>query len=226
MKSFNFKKALPHLIAVAVFLIVAVIYCKPALEGKVVAQHDIQGWKGMAQQSFEFKEKYGHFPLWTNSMFSGMPAYQIAMDGKTNISVHYVQSIITLGLPKPISFFFLACIGFYFLCVVARANPWAGILGGLAYAYSTFDPIIVAVGHDTQMLSLGYAPIVLAGILLLFQKKYWAGFALTALFSALLIMQNHVQIVYYTLLMAAIMAVAFFIKSYKEKQMNAAVRSA
>lgn len=224
MKSFNFKKALPHLIAVVIFLIVAVIYCKPALEGKVVAQHDIQGWKGMAQQSFEFKEKYGHFPLWTNSMFSGMPAYQIAMDAKTNISVHYVQSIITLGLPKPINFFFLACIGFYFLCVVARANPWAGILGGLAYAYSTFDPIIVAVGHDTQMLSLGLAPIVLAGILLLFQKKYWAGFAVTTLFSALLIGQSHLQIVYYTFIIAVILVIAFFVKTYREKQISTAIK--
>ncbi|HEY9343110.1 MAG TPA: hypothetical protein VIQ23_16130, partial [Hanamia sp.] len=225
MKNFNFKKALPHLVAVVIFLIVAVIYCKPALNGKVVAQHDTLGWRGMAQQSFEFEEKYGYYPLWTNSMFSGMPAYQIAMSG-SKISVYYVQSIITLGLPKPINFFFLACICFYFLCVVAGANPWVGIIGGLAYAYSTYDPIIVAVGHDTKMISIAYAPAVLAGILLLFQKKYWAGFALTALFSALLIMQSHVQIVYYTLLIAAIMAVAFFIKSYKEKQMAIAVKSA
>jgi hypothetical protein len=225
MKNFNFKKALPHLVAVAIFLIVAVIYCKPALNGKVVAQHDTLGWRGMAQQSFEFEEKYGHYPLWTNSMFSGMPAYQIAMSG-SKISVYYVQSIITLGLPKPINFFFLACICFYFLCVVAGGNPWVGIIGGLAYAYSTYDPIIVAVGHDTKMISIAYAPAVLAGIVLLFQKKYWAGFALTALFSALLIMQSHVQIVYYTLLIAVIMTIVFFIKSYKEKQTAIAVKGA
>ena len=226
MKNFNFKKILPHIIAVVIFLVVAVIYCKPALQGKVVAQHDIQGWRGMSQQSVEFKEKYGHYPLWTNSMFSGMPAYQIYLDSRTKISVGYVQYILTLGMPKPISFFFLACICFYFLCVVAGANPWLGILGGLAYAYSTFDPVIIAVGHDTQMLSLGYAPAVIAGLLLLFQRKYWAGFAVTALFSALLIMQNHVQIVYYTLLMAGIMAIVFCIKSYKEKQLGIAVKSA
>ncbi len=226
MKNFNFKKILPHLVAVVIFLIVAVIYCKPALEGKVVTQHDTQGWRGMAQQSFEFKEKHGYYPLWTNSMFSGMPAYQIAFDPRTNITVHYVQSIITLGLPKPANFFFLACICFYFLCVVAGANPWLGIMGGLAYAYSTFDPIIIAVGHDTQMISIGYAPAVLAGLLLLFHRKYWAGFAVTSLFSALLIMQSHVQIVYYTLLIAAIMAIVFLIKSYKEKQIAAALKGA
>ncbi len=226
MKNINFKKLIPHIVAVVIFLIVAVVYCKPALEGKVVSQHDIAGWRGMSQQSAEFREKYGHYPLWTNSMFSGMPAYQIALDSQTKISVGYVQSIITLGLPVPISFFFLACICFYFLCVVAGANPWVSIMGGLAYAYSTFDPVIIAVGHNTQMISIGYAPAVLAGLLLLFQRKYWAGFAVTSLFSALLIMQNHVQIVYYTLLIAAILSIAFIIKSYKEKQLAAALKGA
>jgi hypothetical protein len=226
MKNFNFKKLLPHIAAIVIFLIVAVVYCKPALEGKVVAQHDIQGWRGMSQQSVEFKEKHGHWPLWTNSMFSGMPAYQIALDARTNITVGYIGSVITLGLPDPINWFFLACICFYFLCVVAGANPWVGILGGLAYAYSTFDPVIVAVGHNTQMVSIGYAPAVLAGLLLLFHRKYWVGFAVTALFAALLIMQNHVQIVYYTLLIAAILTIAFLVKSYKEKQVSSGLKSA
>jgi len=226
MKNFNFKKILPHLIAIAIFLIVAVIYCKPALQGKVVQQSDIQGWRGMAQQSFEFKDKYGHFPLWTNSMFSGMPAYQIAMDPRTKISVGYLTSVLTLGLPIPISFFFLACICFYFLCLVAGANPWVSILGGLAYAYSTFDPVIISVGHNTQMLSIGYAPAVLAGLLLLFRKKYLLGFTITALFSFFLIAENHVQIVYYTLIIAIIMTIAFFIKSYREKQLVNGLKSA
>ncbi len=226
MKNLNFQKILPHLIAIAIFLIVAVIYCKPALQGKVVQQADIQGWRGMAQQSFEFKEKYGHFPLWTNSMFSGMPAYQIALDPRTNISLGYLTSVLTLGLPVPISFFFLACICFYFLCVVAGANPWVSILGGLAYAYSTFDPIIISVGHNTQIISIAFAPAVMAGLLLLFQKKYWAGFTVTSLFSFFLIEQNHVQIVYYTLIMAVIMTIAYFIKSYREKQLSSAIKGA
>jgi hypothetical protein len=75
-----FSKLLPHIIAVVIFLLIAILYCKPVLEGKVLSQTDIVGWKGMAQQSIEFKEKYGHYPLWTNSLFSGMPAYTIAMD--------------------------------------------------------------------------------------------------------------------------------------------------
>ncbi|MEO7962116.1 MAG: hypothetical protein ABIR19_11245 [Ginsengibacter sp.] len=226
MKNFDFKKLLPHIIAIVIFLIVADVYCKPALQGKVVSQHDIQGWRGMSQQSVEFNEKNGYYPLWTNSMFSGMPAYQIFLDARTHVLVGYLSSVITLGLPKPISFFFLACICFYFLCVVAGASPWLSIMGGLTYAYSTFDPIIVAVGHDTQMISIGYLPAVIAGLLLLFQKKYWTGFAVTALAAALLIGQNHLQMVYYTLMIAAIISICFIIKSYKENQIAAALKGA
>ncbi len=225
MKKFEFKNILPHIIAVVVFVIVASVYCKPAYDGKVVEQHDIQGWRGMAQQSFEFNEKYGYHPLWTNSMFSGMPAYQIFLDSRSPISIGYLQYAVTLGLPKPVSFFFLACICFYFLCVVAGANPWLGILGGLSYAYSTFDPIIVAVGHDTQMMSIAYAPAVLGGLLLLFRKKYWIGFAVTTVFAALMLMQNHVQVVYYTMIIAGIMFLAFLYKSVKEKQPGVAIKA-
>src|ERR1700678_820692 len=94
------KKALPHIIAIAVFLIVAVIYCRPAVEGKVLGQSDVQQWKGMAQQSFENKEKHEHFPLWTESAFSGMPAYTIAIDGQTVLTIGWLVRIMTLGLPQ------------------------------------------------------------------------------------------------------------------------------
>lgn len=225
MKKFDFKTILPHIIAVVVFIIVAAVYCKPALEGKVLEQHDIIGWEGMARQSVVFNEEHGFFPLWTNSMFSGMPAYQIYLDGGSNITVFHLQKLFTLGLPKPLNFFFLACIAFYFLCVVAGANPWLGILGGISYAYSTFDPIIVAVGHDTQMMSIGYAPAVLAGLLLLFKQRYWTGFAITTIFASLMLMQNHVQVVYYLLIVAFIMFVAFLIKCIQEKQTAIAIKA-
>jgi hypothetical protein len=178
----------------------------------------------MSQQSVEFKEKYGYYPLWTNSMFSGMPAYQVALDARTHLLVGYLDNVITLGLPKPVSFFFLACICFYFLCIVVGVNPWVSIMGAIAYAYSTFDPIIVAVGHNTQMLSIGYMPAVLAGLLLLLQKKYWVGFGVTAFFATLLIGQNHLQMVYYTLLIALIICVCLIIKSYKENRTASALK--
>jgi hypothetical protein len=225
MKKFEVKKILPHLIAIAIFLIISIVYCKPALEGKVVYQSDIQGWRGMSQQSVEFKEKHGYYPLWTNSMFSGMPAYQIALDARIPVQVGYVSNILTLGLPQPISFFFLACLCFYIFCIVAGANSWVSILGAIAYAYSTYDPIIIAVGHITKMMSIAYAPGVLAGLLLLFQKKYWIGFAVTALFATLFIGQNHLQIVYYTLLIAVFFTVAFLIDSYRKNDFIPAIKA-
>ena len=227
MKNINVKKLMPHVIAVVIFIIVAIVYCKPALEGKVLNQHDTQGWKGMAQQSFEVKEKTGHFPLWTNSMFGGMPTYQIALEPNTNIAVpiNYFTKALSLGLPQPAGFFFLACICFYLLCVVAGANAWVSMLGALGYAYATYNPVIIVAGHNTKILAMAYAPAVLAGMLLIFQKKYVFGFAVTVLFSYIFIAQNHLQIVYYTLIIAACFAISFIIRSIKEADTANALKS-
>ncbi|MBS1511628.1 MAG: YfhO family protein [Bacteroidetes bacterium] len=221
MKPSFFKKALPHIIAVAIFAIVSILYCKPALEGKVLNQHDIQGWKGMSKQSFDVKEKTGRFPLWTNSMFGGMPTYQIAIEGTTKITsgIGYIQDALRLWLPEPISFFFLASLCFYLLCICAGANPVAGILGALAYAYSTYDPVIITAGHNTKMYSIAYAPMIVAGILLLYNRKYLSGFIITAFFAAVTIGQNHMQIVYYFTIIAGAIAIAAAVKFYKEKQL-------
>src|SRR5436190_19728200 len=112
MKNVSWNKIYPHLIAVVVFLVIAVFYCKPALQGKVLQQQDLQQWKGMAQSSFKYKETHGHFPLWVNSMFGGMPGFQIAMDSSNPISTSYLHSLFTLFLPQLINFFFLLCVSF------------------------------------------------------------------------------------------------------------------
>ena len=217
--NFDFKKIIPHVIAVVIFALVAIIYCKPSLQGKVLNQHDTQGWKGMAQQSFEVREKTGKYPLWTNSMFGGMPAYQIAMEGSSKIStgIEVMRKAISLWLPEPAVFFFLASLCFYILCIVLGANPWVAIFGGLSYAYSTYNPVIVSVGHNTKMMSIAYAPMVIAGLMLLYRKKYLPGFLIIALFGAFTIGQSHLQVVYYLMIIAACIAVAALIKAVKEK---------
>ena len=229
MKSMSFKSVLPHLIAVAVFLIAAAIYCKPALKPGVglMKGHDVAGWEGMSKQSFEYKEKNGHFPLWSNSMFSGMPAYQIAMDGNEDISqpMAFLNNIFTFGLKQPMNFFFLSALMFYLLCIIAGVNPWLGILGGLSYAFATYNPIIISVGHNTKMMSLAYAPMLLGGMLLLFKKRYLLGFTTTAFFASSLIGQNHPQIVFYTLIIAAFFTLAYLVNCIKEKQLMDAVKS-
>jgi len=210
MNRFDWKKLVPHAIAVAIFLIVALVYCKPALQGKVLQQSDITQWKGMAKDIYDYKAKYGEAPLWTNGMFSGMPGYLIA--GKTNNVVpYYFTEAISLFLPKPFQFFFLACICFYFLAQVLRSNPWVSIVGALAYAYATYNPVIVAVGHDTKMLSIALLPGLLGSLILIYEKKYLMGAALTAFFAGALVSQNHYQIVYYGLIAAILMTLAYAI---------------
>jgi hypothetical protein len=216
MNSSFLKKALPHIIAIGVFLLVAVVYCRPVLQGKVVAQSDVQQWKAMAQQSFEYKEKHGHFPLWTESAFSGMPAYTIAIDGQNSLNYGYLTLPLTLGLPQPISFLFLACICFYILMMVLRVNPWVGVLASLAYAYSSYDPIIIVTGHVTKMQAISYAPAVIAAFLMLLRRQYLWGTGLLAFFFAAQIGTQHLQIVYYTVIAMGLLALFFVIQNAKE----------
>ncbi len=211
------KKLIPHFAAVAIFLLIAVIYCQPALEGKVVAQQDITHWKGSVQQSVNFNKTYGHYPLWTNSVFSGMPTFQIGYPAN-NIVPWNAHQIFTIGLPKPIQFFFLASICFYFLSVVLGMRTLIGIIGSLAFAYATYNPVIIAAGHDTKMLSIAYMPALLASILLIYNKKYIVGAGATALFSSVLISMNHPQIAYYFFITAAILTIFFSIDCIIKKE--------
>ncbi|MEY3192672.1 MAG: hypothetical protein RI982_443, partial [Bacteroidota bacterium] len=213
-----FKSALPHIIAVAIFAIVAIIYCKPALEGKVLQQSDITQWKGMAQDAFSYKEKYGYTPLWSNSMFGGMPAYQTTGVGGFEYSVGWINQLLTLGLAEPISLFFLASICFYFLAQVLGFNTIISIIGALGYSYATYNPIIVSVGHITKMHSIAYLPLFIASLLVLYQKKYLLGGILTSVATVLLIQGNHIQIDYYGVLIAIFMSVYFLIIWIKNKE--------
>ena len=213
-----FKSALPHIIAVAIFAIVAIIYCKPALEGKVLQQSDITQWKGMAQDAFSYKEKYGYTPLWSNSMFGGMPAYQTTGVGGFEYSVGWINQLLTLRLAEPISLFFLASICFYFLAQVLGFNTIISIIGALGYSYATYNPIIVSIGHITKMHSIAYLPLFIGSLLVLYQKKYLLGGILTSVATVLLIQGNHIQIDYYGVLIAIFMSVYFLIIWIKNKE--------
>lgn len=225
MKKIDWKKVLPHILAIGVFLIVTIIYCHPVLQGNILEQHDNIAWKGMAQQSFEFKEKHGHFPLWTNSMFSGMPAYQIAVDQRHSLSMQYFSYLFTFGLPKPMDFFFSACICFYLLMLILKIRPSIGVFAALCYAYATYNPIIVAAGHDTKMQAIAYAPAIIGAIILIFNKKYWLGSILLTISYSLQIGTNHLQIVYYTLLTAFIIAVFYIIEYVKQNNIKHIISS-
>lgn len=216
MKNFNFRQLLPHVIAIVVFIAIAAFFCKDALSGKVLQQSDVSHWKGAIHNSELYKETHGKFPLWTNGLFSGMPAIQVGGIGGNYIHA-VVHTVLTLGLPKPMQFFFLACICFYILCITLRINPYVGILGALAFGYATYNPVIVAVGHETKMWSIAYMPALLSGVLLLYEKKYWLGALLTAAFTATMIAINHLQIVYYLFIAIGVMTVFYMIQWIKAK---------
>ena len=216
MNSGSFKKLLPHLVAIVIFLVVSVFFCKPILDGNVLKQSDVIGWKSMAQNAFEYKAKHGHYPLWNPNLFSGMPNYQVMMEGKS-VLPDFI-SILSLWLPKPMNFFFLACICFYILCLSLRLKPVIGILGGIAFAFSTYNPIIIGVGHETKMLAIAFMPLLMAGMILTYEKKYWLGLSVTTLGAYLEIAANHPQINYYFLLIAVAVSIAYLVNWIKNKE--------
>jgi hypothetical protein len=216
MQNVLLKKALPHVVALLFFLVVAAVFCLPALQGNELDQHDNVSWKGMAQNSFEYKAAKGHFPLWNTHLFSGMPNYQVAMEGKSILP--NLTEIFMLGLPKPMNFFFLACICFYILGLSLGAAPLVATLVATGYAFSTYNPVIIAAGHDTQMIATAFLPLLLAGLLLTYHKKYWMGMSLSTLGAYLVIGANHLQIAYYFFLIALLISIAYAIVWIIEKE--------
>ncbi|MBP6431249.1 MAG: YfhO family protein [Ferruginibacter sp.] len=218
MKNFDFKKAIPHVIAILIFLIVAIVYCLPALQGLVVNQSDMSQTNGMLQQSNEYLATHGTYPLWANSMFSGMPAYQIRISGEHSFGLIWLHNyLFTAFLPIPAGLFFLACLSFYVLTQSLKLKPWVGILAALAYGYCSYNAIIMEVGHITKFAAMGYAPAVLAGIILLMNKKYAIGFITALISTVLMVMQNHLQMVYYLFLVVCCLGIYFLIDTIKKK---------
>lgn len=215
MKNNWVKKIVPHLIAVVIFIVVSLVFCKPVLEGNVLSQHDIVGWKGAAQNAFDVKAKTGKAPLWNTALFSGMPNYQIYMEGKSVLPD--LTKIFGLGLPNPANFFFIACICFYILALAMGLNPLTAVMGGLAYGFATYNPVILQAGHETKMYAIGFMPLLLAGLLLIFNKRYWIGLAVATLGAYQELMSNHPQINYYFFIIAAFVTIFYLVKWIRQK---------
>lgn len=197
------KKATPYLFAIFVFLAITLVYFSPLLEGKKLKQHDISMYKGMSKEIADFRDDTGEEALWTNSMFGGMPAWQISVQYKGNL-MRYVDKVITLGLPYPANFVFLYFLGFFILLLVLRVNPWVSLSGAIAFALSSYFFIILGAGHTSKAHAIGYMAPVLAGIILTYRGKYWQGTLLTAVALSLEIMSGHLQITYYLLIFVVV----------------------
>ncbi len=212
MKNIDFKKVLPHLLAVGVMYLVAIIFCLPTFQGMAVPQSDMMQAAGAIQQSNEFLAANGHYPLWTNSMFAGMPTFTLMFGTTHGIDLGILRTISTGFLPEPASMFFAATLCFYILTQSAKIKPWIGILGALCYAYATYNVIIVEVGHITKMYALAYFPLALAGMVLLFNKRYITGLLTSTIGSYLLLMANHSQMTYYFLIIVICFAIVLLTK--------------
>jgi hypothetical protein len=219
MKKINFNQLAPYLAAIVIFITIIFVYFNPLLEGKKIKQHDIAQWKGMSKEIVDFRAKTGEEPLWTNSMFGGMPAYQISVQYKANL-VRYIDDVFKLGLPHPAGLVFLYFIGFLILMLVLGIDPWLSIAGAIAFAFSSYFFIILEAGHNSKAHAIGYMAPALAGIILAYRGKYLLGGILTALFLSLELYTNHVQITYYLGLIIVAYGISEFIFHLQEKKLK------
>ncbi|RMG77031.1 MAG: hypothetical protein D6707_11645 [Bacteroidetes bacterium] len=210
------KKFVPHIVAVLIFLIISAIYFYPAFQGKRLNASDIKNYKGMSKEIIDWREKTGEEALWTNRMFGGMPAYQISVKYKGNL-MYYIDRLLQLGLPHPVNIMFLYCLGFYILLVSLKIDPKLAVVGAVAFAFSSYFIIILEAGHNTKAHAIAYMPPILGGVVLAFRKKYWLGAALTALFLALQLKANHLQITYYTAILVLVYVIYQTIQTIKDK---------
>lgn len=213
-----FKRNGIHLIIAGIFIAICSVYFSPALQGKILPQGDVQQAQFMAKEIMEFK-KDGRGPLWTNSMFGGMPSYQIWVQYPYNITT-YIISFFTHFFPNPIGIVLLLMLGAYFLFCVLRANPWLASAGAVAVSFTTYNFVMIEAGHNNQALAISFFAPILAGILLTLRKNYLAGASVTAFFLALEIRSNHVQMSYYLFISLLILMGIELYHAIKSKQTN------
>ncbi|MAZ55132.1 MAG: hypothetical protein CMP55_04950 [Flavobacteriales bacterium] len=208
-----------HIISVIIFLLISVIYFSPVLEGKKLYQPDKVNYIGASKEIVDHRAEYDEESLWTNSMFGGMPAYQISVVYKKNLISHCNQ-LFKLFIKGPVGAVFLYLFGFYFLLISLRIDYRLAIVGAIAFAFSSYFFIIIEAGHNTKANTIGYIAPLLASFLLVFRGKILLGFSLTALFTSLILYANHLQITYYTLILFLIIGIFKFIESFKQKTLS------
>ena len=219
MKNFDWKKILPYAVAIVAFVAVAMIYCAPVLEGKVLIQGDVNNWKGAAQEARTFYEENGTRTWWTNSMFGGMPTYQITGSLPSGEVRNGMAKIAHLGMEggwEIMGIIFAYFFGFFLMLRCFKINPWLSIIGGLAIGFSTYFFLIIPAGHITKAMALGFLAPVIGGFYAIFRKQYWLGAPLMVLYGILSI-TLHPQMTYYVFMLIGIMACAELYIHIKEK---------
>lgn len=215
----SLKQIGTHFLVILGFALVAVLYFNPVLKGKKIYQSDIVQYTGMAKQHIDFRNAYDAESYWTNSAFGGMPTYQLGAKYPHN----YIKKLdLALRfLPRPADYLFLYFLGFYILLLVLKIDYKIAILGALSFGFSTYLIIILGVGHNAKAHAIAYMPLVLSGIILTFQKRYYLGFIITALASGLELVTNHPQMTYYLGFLIIILGITYLVHAIKSKELPA-----
>ena len=214
---FKNKQFLGILFAIIAFAAITLIYFHPILEGKRLEQHDFKMYMGMSKEINDFHDETGEQSLWTNSMFGGMPTWNIGVQQNSNLMT-YVQKILSLGFPSPMMTVFISMLGFFILLLVLECKVWVSFIGALAYGFTSYLFIVMGAGHNSKAVAMSYMAPVIAGIIMTYKGKYLWGAVLTAISLALEIRSGHIQITYYLFMIVMIMVIAEFIDAIKTKQ--------
>ncbi|RYE22498.1 MAG: hypothetical protein EOP51_13095 [Sphingobacteriales bacterium] len=214
------KKYLPHILVIVGFILLALFFCYPQLEGKQLVAGDQEQWKGMSQEIKSYYEKTGEPAHWSNSMFGGMPTYTY-YNPKTNNLPFFTQDHILEGIVNtPASFLLMAMICFYILGCVQKWDRWVSIAGAVIYAFSTYNIILIIAGHNTKMYTIAYLPAMIAGLLLVYRSRYWTGIPLLAIALAFMIANGHYQVLYYVAIMILFIVITFLVLAIKQNKLK------
>ncbi len=222
----HIKLILPDLLAVVAFVLLSLAYFFPAaLEGRVLAQHDAVAGIGSGVEMQEYQQRTGERTRWTNALFGGMPTYQMAPSYDSTDLLKTIGDIYHLYLPGSVWLVFIMLLGFYILLRTFDFRVWMAALGAVLWAFSSYYFIIIAAGHIWKFVTLAYIPPTIAGIVLAYRGKYLWGGIVTALFLALQIQSNHIQMSYYFCFVMLFMAIAFGVDAWKKKEMPRFVKA-
>lgn len=222
----NWKKALPDFVAVIIFVVISFAYFFPAdIEGRILFQHDSAAGVGAGQEAKEYREATGKTTRWTNSLFGGMPTYQISPSYDSTNILSVGERAYRLFLPDYVQLVFIMLLGFYILLRAFGFSPWLSALGGIMWAFSSYFFILISAGHIWKFITLAYIPPTLAGIVWAYKGRLLKGGILTALFLALQIKSNHVQMSYYFLFVILFFVAVYLEEAWKQKTMRKFLKS-
>lgn len=213
------KNILSIVAAILAFAVITLIYFSPVLQGKRIKQHDIEMHLGMSQEINQFHEATGEQTLWTNAPFGGMPAWNISVSPKGNLT-NPVYKGLSLGFPHPIGSVFICMLGFFVLLLVLDCGFWISFIGAIAYGFTSYLFIVIGAGHNAKAMAMAYMAPVIAGVLLAYKGKYLWGWLLTAFAMAFEVRTNHLQITYYLALIIVILVIAELISDIKNKKLG------